>query len=196
MLLGATAVFFTYWKSPASDQFISLVNGILPYTVGRVVDWWDVTAVITLVPVWWLTRGLPARRLPMRHGWQYAVLGVSVFSFAATGETLPTDVSLTRSYTFSIPADSVRALLRVLPDSVTVMQEDGVRATLSIPWQCTHGLAADVRVQGAGSRATLWLDRLWSYCHKGGTSNAELHWLFERRVVHPIVLHAGPAEAG
>src|SRR5262245_48139142 len=44
LILLGTAVGFAFWKSPAADGLISGLNTILPFSVGRVIDWTDLIA--------------------------------------------------------------------------------------------------------------------------------------------------------
>ncbi len=49
----ATALIFTWWKSPLSSPFIHSWNEIMPVPITRVIDYWDLTA-LTMLPLAWL----------------------------------------------------------------------------------------------------------------------------------------------
>jgi len=51
-----TALIFTWWKSPFSSPFIQSWNGVMPVSIARVVDYWDLTALIMLPLAWLLAR--------------------------------------------------------------------------------------------------------------------------------------------
>jgi len=42
------AAFFIFWKSPISDSFIEAFNSFSPFRIGRIVDYWDLLALLSL----------------------------------------------------------------------------------------------------------------------------------------------------
>lgn len=48
LIYSLCAVLFILWKSPLGIHFIDLWNTWAPYTIGRVEDYWDLTAIILL----------------------------------------------------------------------------------------------------------------------------------------------------
>lgn len=43
-----TGMIFTWWKSPLSSSFIQSWNEVMPVSIARVVDYWDLTALVML----------------------------------------------------------------------------------------------------------------------------------------------------
>lgn len=51
-----TGITFTWWKSSLSSSFIQSWNEVMPLPIARVVDYWDLTALIMLPLAWLLAR--------------------------------------------------------------------------------------------------------------------------------------------
>jgi hypothetical protein len=185
VILVATAVVFAYWKSPAADSLVTLLNDALPFSVGRAPDITDLVAITALLPVAYLTRGEQFRFGPRRR-LDWVVVPVAFFAFVATEETLPTEANFREEYSFSVAADSLKQLIRTSSGSSRLAQEHAEYFQIRIPWTCPLELRADTRVLGTDTRSSLWLDRLWSDCDKDGWSAARMQRLFEDSVIKPL----------
>lgn len=86
------SVIFLWWKSPSSDPFISLVNGIVPYQIGRTVDYTDLTALAILPICWLVARNCLAFTIAwpaLRKSLVPPLVAVTVFSILGTS-VIPT----------------------------------------------------------------------------------------------------------
>lgn len=56
LIVIITGMIFTWWKSPLSSPFIQTWNEVMPVSITRVVDYWDLTALVmlpfALLPAW------------------------------------------------------------------------------------------------------------------------------------------------
>src|SRR6185437_11612846 len=96
---GAIAVFFVFWKSPHSAGVIAAANAVLPFPVGRTIDYSDVIALPVISLVCCNGHRLPLVDLGKISVWLTA--GVCLFAFTATS-TIESRYGLSR--TAEIPA--------------------------------------------------------------------------------------------
>ncbi len=82
--LGVSAA-FVFWKSPLSQGVIDSINVVSPISLGRTVDYTDLTA---LPVVWLVCAHAPLRAWPARRWLLFAFTGVSIAAFTAT--SMPT----------------------------------------------------------------------------------------------------------
>ncbi len=84
--IGVSAA-FTLWKSPLAQGAIDAVNTLLPFSIGRTVDYTDLAAL----PVVWLCCAYAPRLplIPMRPLYVGLVAGVSLVAFTATSAYMP-----------------------------------------------------------------------------------------------------------
>jgi hypothetical protein len=85
----AIALAFVWWKSPASDGFIAIANDLLPYSIGRVVDYGDLFALLVLPLCRFAVSGdpLPIRAVRRRLAVPAAI--VALFATTATSYVAP-----------------------------------------------------------------------------------------------------------
>jgi hypothetical protein len=178
VLIGAT---FVWWKSPLSSGFIDFANSFLPFSIGRVVDPTDLAALIVLPIVVVLAQ--PERAWAPKRAWEWGVAGLSIFAFAATADTIPTDFRFRAEYSFTIPADSLVARIRRLNGPTILRRDNAPGFGIEIPWRCSSGLYAETRVSPRADGSILLLEQLWSYCDPAGAHSSQLLLLFEDSVV-------------
>lgn len=84
----AVGLLFTVWKMPVADHFIGLWNQNMPYSISRIVDYTDLTALLVL-PIGYAYR--PTRIYLgtgiIRRMAALSVASIAVFSFLATAGT-------------------------------------------------------------------------------------------------------------
>jgi hypothetical protein len=130
-LVGAgVSAFFVFWKSPCSQALIDLANLVLPFQVGRTVDYGDLVAL----PVAWLVCG-HADRLPLLDIGKLGVWltgGLCLFAFTATSR-VEHHYSLSRVADTTQQADPVvtEAKLQSMFDEVAARH--GMRCTFCDP---------------------------------------------------------------
>lgn len=79
------ALAFAFWKSPAAESVIQGWNATMPFRIGRVVDYGDLLALITLpLSMLYLRREWPT--VGPRKGGTVAVAAISLFAFTATSQ--------------------------------------------------------------------------------------------------------------
>jgi hypothetical protein len=101
---GAITVLFAFWKSPYASGAIEVANAVLPFTIGRTVDYSDMLAL----PVVWLVCG-NAHCLPLVDVGKVGVwltAGVCLFAFTATSSA---DPHYTLSVAAEIPAQAAQS---------------------------------------------------------------------------------------
>jgi hypothetical protein len=100
------AIIFVFWKSPCSTPAIETANAILPFSIGRTVDYTDLLAL----PVVWLVCRA-AHRLPLLDLGKIGVwltAGVCLFAFTATSSV--DEHAITRSSELTRPATDAAIL--------------------------------------------------------------------------------------
>jgi hypothetical protein len=110
------AIFFTFWKSLYSAGLIEAANAVLPFAIGRTVDYTDLIAL----PVVWLVCA-NAHRLPLVDVGKLGVwltAGVCLFAFTATSSV--DEHAVTRTSELTRPATD--AGLQALFDRVAEQQ--------------------------------------------------------------------------
>lgn len=91
----AIAGAFLWWKSPLSDPFIAFANDLLPYTIGRIVDYTDLFALLVLPFCSLMTRDLRVEPGRLRRVLAIPVMAVAVFATAATSMPPPPHMEIT-----------------------------------------------------------------------------------------------------
>jgi tetratricopeptide (TPR) repeat protein len=129
-LHGTIAVAFVAWKSPASDVVIDAWNAVMPFRVGRVVDYWDLLALSVLpLSLVYLQRARPT--LAPRTARMVAVAAVSLFAFTATSR-VPYAYNIDAGKEFTRTGEYDRAIqqfdqaLRAAPDLPEALYLRGV----------------------------------------------------------------------
>ncbi len=79
-----TGIIFTWWKSSLSSSFIQSWNEIMPLPIARVVDYWDLTALIMLPFAWLLARSDYDPRIRYRRIFIPLVGSIALFAFCFT----------------------------------------------------------------------------------------------------------------
>jgi hypothetical protein len=110
--LGMAATFL-WWKSPLSESFIAFANDVLPYTIGRVVDYSDLLALLVLPACARATRDTAREPGRLRRALTIPVAALAVFATAAT--SMP-------------PAPSVDLTIRKIEADVVLDRAAAVRA--------------------------------------------------------------------
>jgi hypothetical protein len=98
----ATGAAFILWKSPGAQPLIDAWNGLMPWDIGRTIDWTDLIALL-VIPAAYLHAAAP-RAAPFQalRRWRPAVIGAALFAFAATSAR--TDFHYQESYTSGAPS--------------------------------------------------------------------------------------------
>ena len=109
----AIAAAFLWWKSPLSTSFIAFANEVLPYRVGRVVDYTDLFALLVLPACARAAREASAEHGALRRALTIPVAALAVFATAAT--SMP-------------PAPSVELTIRKIEADVVLDRAAAVRA--------------------------------------------------------------------
>ena len=86
---------FLWWKSPLSASFLALANEVLPYRIGRVVDYTDLVALLVLPFCSLVTRDLRVEPGRLRRVLAIPVMAVAVFATAATSMPPPPHMEIT-----------------------------------------------------------------------------------------------------
>jgi hypothetical protein len=81
--LGIAAAFL-WWKSPLSAPLIDFANDVLPYRIGRVVDYTDLLALLVLPFCSHATREVCVESGRLRRALAVPVIAIAVFATAAT----------------------------------------------------------------------------------------------------------------
>jgi multisubunit Na+/H+ antiporter MnhG subunit len=101
----AIAAAFLWWKSPLSGAFIALANAVLPYEMGRVVDYSDLLALLVLPCCSIATRRVRGEPGGLRRASTIPLVALAVFATAATSMPRP-QVDLTvRTVDPGVPLD-------------------------------------------------------------------------------------------
>lgn len=79
-----TALLFTWWKSPFSSPFIQSWNEVMPVPLARVIDYWDLTALIMLPLAWLLARTNYDPRTRYRRIFIPLIGSIALFAFCFT----------------------------------------------------------------------------------------------------------------
>lgn len=83
--LWISALFFAWWKSPLSDPFIDVYNGVMPIGITRVVDYSDLLVLCLLpIPEYVMNRLERSHVLAIRRVHPALVLLPAMFAFMAT----------------------------------------------------------------------------------------------------------------
>lgn len=82
LVLAANAAAFIFWKSPGADGFLTWINAVQPFGIGRVVDPTDLVALVMLPLAGWSARN--ARPLASSRLAKTVAILCSVFAFTAT----------------------------------------------------------------------------------------------------------------
>jgi hypothetical protein len=85
----AIGLAFLWWKSPWSGGFIVFANDVLPYSIGRVVDYGDLIALFVLPPCRLAAARKPVRRDPSRRWVAVPAVIAATFATAATSYVSP-----------------------------------------------------------------------------------------------------------
>jgi hypothetical protein len=85
----AIAAAFLWWKSPLSGPFIAFANEVLPYRIGRVVDYTDLLALLVLPLCSLATRDAHAESGKLRRVLTIPIAAAAVFATAATSQPSP-----------------------------------------------------------------------------------------------------------
>ncbi|MGN6294195.1 MAG: hypothetical protein ACTHMV_15720 [Chitinophagaceae bacterium] len=80
----ATALIFIWWKSPFSSSFIQSWNEVMPVPLARVIDYWDLTALIMLPLAWLLARTDYNPSIKYRRFFIATIGCITLFSFCFT----------------------------------------------------------------------------------------------------------------
>lgn len=99
-----TVLFFLWWKSFLSGEFIETVNHLSPLHIGRVVDYSDYLAFLMLPVSYWYHG--KAHQTAVRISPAF-IFVLTAFSFAATS-TRETRFTTRKTYDFNIPLDTLR----------------------------------------------------------------------------------------
>lgn len=79
-----TGITFTWWKSSLSSSFIQSWNEVMPLPIARVVDYWDLTALIMLPLAWLLARSDYDPRVRHHRIFIPLVGSIALFAFCFT----------------------------------------------------------------------------------------------------------------
>ncbi|MBC8024414.1 MAG: hypothetical protein H7Y89_00335 [Steroidobacteraceae bacterium] len=115
----AIAAAFLWWKSPLSGLFIAFANEVLPYRIGRVVDYSDLLALLVLPFCSLATRDVCAESGRLRRVLTIPVIAIAVFATAATSmppapqvqitiRTIDPEISLDRA----AAADAIESVMK------------------------------------------------------------------------------------
>jgi hypothetical protein len=85
----ALAAAFLWWKSPLSGSFIGFANELLPFRIGRVVDYTDLLALLVLPACSLATRDERAVPGRLRRALTIPIVAVAMFATAATSQPRP-----------------------------------------------------------------------------------------------------------
>lgn len=96
---------FLWWKSPQSAPFIAFANEVLPYRIGRVVDYSDLLALLVLPLCSLATRDARAESSRLRRVLTIPIVAVAVFATAAT--SMP-------------PAPQVQIMIRTIDPEISL----------------------------------------------------------------------------
>lgn len=83
-VITATALLFIWWKSPLSGSFIHAWNQAMPVTIARVIDYWDLTALIMLPVAFLLSRSSYDPRIRYRRLFLPLTGCIALFAFCFT----------------------------------------------------------------------------------------------------------------
>ena len=130
-ILIGTALFFVWWKSPASQPLINVINQYLPWTVQRVVDYSDLIALSILPLAAFITpktlrlqnTGVPVLRWALGLVAFFSLCSTSVYRNFFQAHPAMDDVYFGESITVNRTA---LAVLQILDDKVLVYRRDSV----------------------------------------------------------------------
>lgn len=77
-------IIFIWWKSSLSSSFIQSWNEVMPLPIARVVDYWDLTALIMLPLAWLLARSDYDPRIRYRRIFIPLAGSIALFAFCFT----------------------------------------------------------------------------------------------------------------
>lgn len=97
-----TTLFFIYWKSPYSQNFINIINILFPFKISRIIDYSDYLA-LTILPLSYYYNNLTKKYYLTVH--PIIILIISSFSFLAT--SYRTHIDYKKDYAFNYPIDSL-----------------------------------------------------------------------------------------
>jgi len=122
----AIALAFVFWKSPAADVVIEGWNAIMPFRIGRVVDYGDLAALLVLPLSILYLRGEWRPVAPRKAG-TLAAAAVSLFAFAATSQ-LPVERGrfLSRSGEYRAAIQAFDQHLEIDPQSAEAYYHRGL----------------------------------------------------------------------
>ncbi|MDX2361144.1 MAG: hypothetical protein QNK23_10075 [Crocinitomicaceae bacterium] len=92
---------FVVWKSSLSQGFIEGWNGIAPFKIGRVIDYWDLTALI-VIP---LSLKVTPRPIIVSRIAHWSVFCIAAFAFGAT--SYERNYDYTQTYDFDFGKDEL-----------------------------------------------------------------------------------------
>ncbi|MDN3594670.1 hypothetical protein [Zunongwangia endophytica] len=163
IIYWATALFFTFWKSNYSEEFIQFINqGSLQF--GRVVDYTDLWALFILPLSYWYRTQKNQDIKKINNGFKYASLIVSCFAFLATS-TLPTTINLklqsSKSYRSNFPKETIIRKLQL------TKQNDSLYTTFLDAERNNSSIYLKVIVKDSKHHQTqIRLDSILSFTHR------------------------------
>ncbi|PZR24321.1 MAG: hypothetical protein DI535_22215 [Citrobacter freundii] len=83
-VLISIAIFFIWWKSPLSTTFITAWNEMMPFRIARVIDYWDLTALVVLPLAFQLAKQNSDPRIKYKRIFIPLVGCISIFAFCFT----------------------------------------------------------------------------------------------------------------
>lgn len=83
-VLISITIFFIWWKSSLSTTFIATWNEAMPFHIARVIDYWDLTALIVLILAFQLSKQHFDPRIKYKHIFVPLIGCIAVFAFCFT----------------------------------------------------------------------------------------------------------------
>lgn len=182
---------FVFWKSPLSSFFIDSFNSIAPYSIGRIVDYSDVWALLVL-PVAHNYLAFEFR-VPRFKLYRILPLCLAIFSFLATSRVDDESEMFIREfsevYGFDVSINTFTDNLdRITDISTPNLPRDvdsyGISISIAAPVCTASEIDFAILVTSVDEQnTTLELVGATYYCREGLLNDADLLQLFQERVV-------------
>jgi hypothetical protein len=173
---AATGAGFVLWKSPAAQPFIDGWNELMPWSIGRTVDWTDLIALVVLPAAYLHSGGSsrpPGSVLPLGRP---VVIVVALFAFAAT--SFRTDFRYRQSY-------AARASRERLIEQIDALRMDrwprkSDSMGIQIPsGRCFDHVFAEITIRPTPEGAAIQLSELMHQCPERKGDSLDLLGIFE-----------------
>lgn len=111
-----TALCFVYWKSPFSQPFINAFNALMPFNIGRTVDYTDLLAlaVLPLSYRYFFQCTVPSKKINPAF-----VLSLCAFAFMATSYRQENHYTFSKTYAFECSKDQLKINMAYYPKLVS-----------------------------------------------------------------------------